>query len=331
MTAPWTAGRNDVDRDLDAARSGDRSAFDRLVVSRQRELLAHCYRMLGSAHDADDALQETLLRAWRALPGLAEGSSLRAWLYKIATNVCLAQIERRGRYPLLVADPAERQTVETDPPWLEPFPYGVDGSPSMSVESLESIELAFITAVQHLSPNQRVVLLLRDVLGFSARESAALLETTVPSVTSSLQRARKRVRELGPERSQQGELRDLGNDGVRALVAAYVDAWERSDAGALVALLARDATFSMPPSPECYRGREAIKAFLQDSPLRHRWRVTPVTANGQLAFACYVREQGAWAPHSLEVVAVRDGAIARITAFNDADLLLPLALPVPKH
>lgn len=329
MTPPRTPGPNDVVRDLEAARSGDRGAFDRLVVPRERELLVHCYRMLGSSHDADDALQETLLRAWRALPGLTDGSSLRAWLYRIATNVCLAQIERRGRQPLVVEDPVD-QAIDADPPWLQPFPYAVDGSPSTAVESLESIELAFITAVQHLSPNQRAVLLLRDVLSFSARETAALLETTVASVTSSLQRARNRVRKLGPEQSQQRELRDLGDDGVRALVAAYVDAWERSDAGALVALLARDATFSMPPLPESYRGTDAIKAFLEDAPLRHRWRLMPVTANGQLAFACFIRQEGEWAAHSLDVVTVRAGAIARITAFNDADLLAPLALPVPK-
>lgn len=305
---------------LDAAMVGDRDAFDRLLAPYRRELLAHCYRMLGSVHDADDALQDTLLRAWRGLPRFAGRSSLRTWLYRIATNACFALGERNGRQPV----PGD------DLSWLEPFPYELDDdplAPATVIERRESMELAFVTAFQHLPAKERAVLVLRDVLGFSASEAATVLDTSVAAVTSRLQRARRRIRGRLPETSQRGTLRTLGDDRLRVLVTAYVDAWERGDADAIVALVTDDATFSMPPDPASFHGRARIRAFLDEAPCRSPWRLVPVRMAGQLAFACYTRERDAWVAHSVDVVTLHDDRIARITAFIDARLVRLLGLP----
>src|SRR6058998_3247749 len=225
---------------LQAARDGDRDAFRRLVEPYRRELQAHCYRVLGSYADAEDALQETLLRAWRALPRFEERSSLRSWLYRIATNACLRATERRPKRVLPIdyapaADPHDgpgEPLVESV--WVEPYPDETLGledgfaAPEARYERRESVELAFVAALQNLPPNQRAVLILREVLGFSAREVADTLETTTASVNSALQRARAAVDERVPERSQQATLRALGDDELRDLVSRYVDAWERN-------------------------------------------------------------------------------------------------------
>jgi RNA polymerase sigma-70 factor, ECF subfamily len=316
---------------LEAARASDEGAYRRLVEPHRRELLAHCYRMLGSVHDAEDALQDALLRAWRGLGRFEGRSSLRTWLYRIATNTCLDAIARRPRR-LLPADTAPAADPSEGPGqplveavWLEPFPderLGVsDGSaaPEARYELRESVELAFIAALQHLPARQRAVLILREVLGFSAREVAGTLETTTASVNSALQRARAAVSERLPERSQQATLRALGDDGLREVVERYVDAWERRDVEAVVAMLAEDAALAMPPLATWYRGREAIAAFLAGWPLSGawRWRHLPAHANGQAAVACYAWDpgDGTYRAFALEVLALEGRRIKEICAF----------------
>src|ERR671919_399969 len=296
---------------LEAARDGSEDAYRRLVEPHRAELHAHCYRMLGSVHDADDALQDALLRAWKGLAGFEGRSSLRTWLFRIATNSCLALIERRPKRVLPVdfgpaADPhddSEWPIVESV--WLEPYPddaLGVESGlagPEAAYERRESVELAFIAALQHLPARQRAILIMRDVLGFSAREAAESLSTTVAAVNSALQRARQAVEERVPKRSQQATLRSLGDERVRELVERYVDAWERGDAEAILAMLAEDATFAMPPYVTWYRGRDAIATFLPQGPLTDRWRFLPARSNGQLAFGTYGwdRQAGLYLPH----------------------------------
>src|SRR4051794_6386743 len=235
-----TAARNEGDL-LEAARAGGEDAFARLVSPYRGELHAHCYRMLGSVHDAEDALQEAMLRAWRGLKRFEGRSSLRSWLYTIATNTCLNAIARRPKRVLPVDyGPASDPHVAPGDPvvesvWIEPYPDEMLGledglaSPEARYEQREAVELAFVAALQHLPPNQRAVLILREVLGFSAKEVAESLDTTVASVNSAMQRARAAVDERVPEQSQQETLRTLGDDEMREIVARYVDAWERND------------------------------------------------------------------------------------------------------
>ena len=229
----------------------DETTFSALFERHRRELLAHCYRMLGSLEDADDALQEALLRAWRGLSRFEGRSSLRSWLYRIATNTSLDAIEKRPNRVLPVdygppIDPHDGPHLPlAESVWVEPYPderLGVaDGfaAPEARYEQREAVELAFVAALQNLPPNQRAVLILREVLGFSAKEAAETLETTVASVNSALQRARKAVDERTPEQSQQETLRSLGDDGVREVVQGYVDAWDRGDIGRRRTVVAR--------------------------------------------------------------------------------------------
>ena len=293
----------------------------------RRELHAHCYRMLGSAHDADDALQDALLRAWRGLGKFEGRSSLRSWLYRIATNACLDVISRRPRR-LLPMDHGQAAGPGDDlgEPLAESVsiePYADDhladgyAAPEARYERRESVELAFIAALQHLPGSQRAALLLRDVLGFSAREAAAALDTTVASVNGALRRARQAVTERLPRQSQQATLRALGDDGIREVVERYIDAWERGDVGAILAMLAEDATFSMPPLPTWYRGREAIAAFLTRFALQDRWRLLPASANGQLAFGCYAweAEQQSYTGLSLDVLTLDGTWATEVTSF----------------
>jgi RNA polymerase sigma-70 factor (TIGR02960 family) len=310
---------------LDAARSGDADAFERLVGPYRGELLAHCYRMLGSRHDAEDAVQESLLRAWRTVGGLDDRGFVRAWLYKIATNRCLTAIERLGRrelpFDLLPGTP------DTEINWLEPYP---DQSPEGRYVARESVELAFVAALQHLSALQRAVLLLREVLGFSAAEVADLLDTSVASVNSAMQRARKVIDTTGV--SQQSVLRELGPDGVDEIVTRWMTAWQAGDVDAIVAMLAEDARYSMPPLSAWYSGPDAIRRFLTEGPLSGRWRFLPTSANGQLAFGTYMWDDAAEAymPCGLDVLAIENGRVGEIVAFQSADLTdfgLPASLP----
>jgi RNA polymerase sigma-70 factor, ECF subfamily len=316
---------------LEAARAGDEIAYGRLVESYRSELQAHCYRMLGSVHDAEDALQDALLRAWRGLAKFEGRSSLRSWLYRIATNTCLDVIARRPKrvLPIDYGPPADPHDGPGEPlvesAWVEPYPderLGVEdgyAAPEARYEQRESVELAFIAALQHLPANQRAVLILREVLGFSAKEVAGTLETTTASVNSALQRARKAVDERLPDESQQATLRSLGDDGVREVVEGYVEAWDRGDIDGVVAMLTEDASFAMPPARSWYRGSEALTAFLGVGPLsgEWRWRHTPVSASGQpaLAFYSWDEAQGTYLPFALNVLTIRGGRISDVIAF----------------
>ena len=315
---------------LEAARAGDEDAFRRLVEPRRGELHAHCYRMLGSLHDAEDALQDVLLRAWRGLARFEGRSSLRSWLYTIATNTCLNAIERRPKrvLPIDYGPAADPHTTPGEPlvesVWMEPYPddrLGLEdgfAAPEARYELRESVELAFVAALQHLPPNQRAALILREVLGFSAREVAETLETTVASVTSALQRARETVDERLPEESQQATLRSLGDDGIRELVEGFMDAMARGDVDAVVALLAEDAAWSMPPMSTWYRG-EALAVWLEEWPLSGEWRWShlPAHANGQPAVASYTwdEEKEVYRAFSLNVLTFRGRLIGDVTSF----------------
>jgi RNA polymerase sigma-70 factor (ECF subfamily) len=339
LTAMTETSGNVAAADLTRARAGDDEAFRRLVEPVQGELRAHCYRMLGSVHDAEDALQEVLLRAWRGIDRFEGRSSVRSWLYKIATNACLDAIDRRGRRALPIdIGPASEHAIGHDQPltevaWLGPYPDEevADGraAPHARYEQRESVELAFVAAMQHLPGNQRAALLLFEVLGYSAREVADTLDTTVASVNSALQRARKVVQERQPEQSQQQTLRALGDVRLREVVAQYTSALERGDADALVALLTADTTWSMPPLPSWYRGIPAVADFLVTGPLRMRWRHLPVRANGQQAVACYMwdEEAGHFVGRIIDVLTFRGHKIADVTAFIDESLFPRFGLP----
>ncbi len=327
---------------LDAARSGDADAFADLVERHRAELHAHCYRMLGSLHDAEDVLQETLLRAWRGLPRFEGRSSARSWLYRIATNACLDTIARRPKRVLPV-DYGEPSAPSTDPGeplvesvWIEPYPdekLGLtDGyaAPEARFEQREAVELAFIAALQLLPARQRAVLILREVLGFSAREVSESLETSVASVNSALQRARKAVDERLPEQSQQETLRTLGDERIRELVESYVDAWQRGDVDALRLLLAEDAVFSMPPWSAWWRGRETIAGFAKSAvDVCAEARPMLTRANGQLAVAYYALddETGRFKATAIDVITVDGERIGEITAFILPDLFPSFGLP----
>jgi RNA polymerase sigma-70 factor (ECF subfamily) len=316
---------------LDAARGGDEHAFSQLAETYRGELHAHCYRMLGSVHDAEDALQETMLRAWRGLARFEGRSSLRSWLYTIATNTCLSAIERRPKrvLPIDYGPACDPHVAPGDPIvesiWLEPYPDEMLGledgyaGPEACYERRESVELAFIAALQHLPANQRAVLILREVLGFSAKEVAETVDTTVASVNSALQRARAAVDERVGERSQQATLRSLGDDGIRDLVNRYVDAWEQNDVETFAAMLTEDATFAMPPLSSWYRGREAIAAWAAGWPLSGawRWRTVQTTANGQVALGFYAwsDEDERYRPFALNVLTLRGDEVSDVTAF----------------
>jgi RNA polymerase sigma-70 factor, ECF subfamily len=339
---------------LEAARGGDEDAFGRLVELHRRDLHAHCYRMLGSVHDADDALQDALVRAWRGLAGFEGRSSLGSWLYRISTNACLDMIRRRPKRvlpsdhgpPAGPADDLAEPLTETV--WIEPYAdeqLGLEdgyAAPEARYERRESVELAFIAALQNLPATQRAALILRDVLGFSAREAAGVLETTIPAVNGALRRARKAMAARLPGQTQQSSLRALGDNGIREVVERYVDAWERGDVDAILAMLAEDATYAMPPLPTWYRGRDSIRGFLTRSALRERWRMLPTRANGQLAFGCYgwEAERSRYTALTLDVLTMRGAEATEVTAFVTpytrgpardrfaADVFARFALPV---
>jgi RNA polymerase sigma-70 factor (ECF subfamily) len=314
--------------------------FRRLVEPHRAELHAHCYRMLGSVHDAEDALQEALLRAWRGLGRFEGRSSLRTWLYRIATNTSLDLIARRPKR-VLPADlgpppetPDDRAPL-VESAWIEAYPderLGVEdgyAAPEARYERREAVELAFIAAVQHLPATQRAVLLLRDVLGFSARETAAALDTTVDAANSALARARRGLDGRLPARSQQATLRAVRSDRVREIVARYMDALERGDVDALVAMLAAEAEWSMPPHPEWYRGIPAINAFLEAGPMRLRWRHLPTHANGQPAIGCYLwnEDRGEHVGWVIDVLTLDGPRIAAVTSFIGQENFTRFGLP----
>jgi RNA polymerase sigma-70 factor (ECF subfamily) len=331
MTTRTTSALPNEQELLAAVRNGDEQAYSRLVEPYRGELHAQCYRMLGSVHDAEDAMQEAMLRAWRGMSRFEGRSSLRSWLYTIATNTCLNAIAKRPKRVLPIdygpaADPHEtpgRPVVESV--WVEPYPDEIIGiedgyaAPDARYEQREAVELAFVAALQHLPPNQRAVLILREVLGFSAKEVADALETSVASVNSALQRARAAVDERVPEQSQQETLRTLGDDEVRELVDRYVDAWERNDVEAFTAMLAEDASFAMPPLATWFTTREGIRIWARSSSMTGdwKWKAVVTRANGQPALAFYTWDEGeqAYLPFALNVLTFRGREVVDVVAF----------------
>ncbi len=323
---------------IDRARSGDESAFEQLVAPHRREMQLHCYRILGSATDAEDALQETLWAAWRGLGAFEERAAVRTWLYRIATRRCLNMLRARTRRPML-----ERRTpgVEMpeptrlgEVPWLEPYPDALlahlvdaDPGPESRYEIRETISLAFVTALQLLPPRQSAVLILRDVLDFSAREVADMLDVTEQSVTSALKRARAT---LGRQLPAEAPPPPPDSPAERQLLDRLVRAFEAGDVDAIVALLTEDAWLRMPPLPFEYQGRAQAARFFATVAFRpgHRERLLPTRANGQPAFGAYLRASHAGVAHAsgLLVVTIAGERIGAITRF-DARSLPRFGLP----
>jgi RNA polymerase sigma-70 factor, ECF subfamily len=317
---------------LEAARRGDESAFGALVTPYRSELHAHAYRMLGSVQDAEDATQDALLRAWRAIGRFEGRSAMRSWLYTITTNTCLNLIARRPKrvLPIDHVPATDPQTGPGEPIvesiWIEPYPdeqIGLaDGklSPDARYELRESVELAFVAAIQHLPATQRAVLIMREVLGFSAREVAEALDTSVPAVNSALQRARKAIEDKLPEQTQQATMRALGDDELRELVERYVDAWERNDVDTVMSMLTEDAAIAMPPLASWFGGNPGdMRAFLELWPMNGwwRWKGRITEANGQPAIGFYAWDDdaAAYLPFALNVLTLRGGKVADIVAF----------------
>ncbi|UGY90995.1 sigma-70 family RNA polymerase sigma factor [Streptomyces gobiensis] len=319
--------------------------FPRLADPFRRELLAHCYRMLGSVHDAEDLVQETYLRAWRAYDKFEGRSSMRTWLHRIATNTCLDALESRSKRPLPTglggpsSDPTDTLVEQREVPWLEPVPdamVGADGAdPAAIVTSRESIRLAFVAALQHLPPRQRAVLLLRDVLKWRAAEVAELLDTTTVSVNSALQRARAQVKEVSPS---EDEVVEPTGPEQRELLERYVAAFEEKDISVIVKLFAQDAVWEMPPFPGWYQGPQDIGQLVdtQCPAGPGDMRLIPTEMNGQPTFAVYMREQegGDFRPFQLQVLTLSAAglvcgqpSVSHVTAFFDLRLFEACGLP----
>jgi RNA polymerase sigma-70 factor, ECF subfamily len=313
----------------ESLREIDQDSFAELVEPYRRELHAHCYRMLGSVHDADDALQEALLGAWKGLSGFEGRSSLRSWLYTIATNASLRILEGRKRRELPGGtgdgdDPAAPLAEAlAESVWIEPYP-----DEHLRYEDREGVELAYIAALQLLPPNQRAVLVLCEVLGFSAQEAAEILETSVASVNSALQRARAKLEGELPARSQQETLRGLGDERARELVTRFLEAWHRADVGAIAAMLSEEATFTMPPVPTWFLGRDDVAAFIaarieKARASRTDWRFEVTSANCQPTLIGHRRnaQTGSYELGMLAVLTLNGELIASVTAFIGPEAL----------
>jgi RNA polymerase sigma-70 factor (ECF subfamily) len=323
---------------LSRARSGDGTVFGELVEPYRRELQLHCYRILGSVQDAEDMLQETLMAAWRGLDRLQGRTSLRAWLYRIATNKCLNALRGRRGGPRPAPLPSvtlPEPTRRGEPLWLEPYPDVLTGEladtapgPEARYEARESISLAFIAALQHLPPRQRAALVLRDVLGFHAAEAASILECSLDAVNSSLKRARANIAgHLTP--SMRDQAPPPGSPRERAIVGRFTNAFERGDVSSIVALLTDDVSLTMPPLPWEYQGRATAEQFLEATACPRRVRLVATRANGQPAFGCYLRDQHAPVAHAhgLLVLTLAGDRIAAITRFLDNSVLPRFGLP----
>jgi len=318
------------------ASAPDDRTFAGLAEPFRRALKVHCYRMLGSFHEAEDAVQDTYLRAWRSFGALDDRSSIKAWLYRIATNVCFDALTRRGHARRVLPHqrgPATHEMPDgvpaADVAWLEPYPDTelsrvADDAPDPEARYSmhEAVRLAFIAALQQLPPRQRAVLMLRDVLGWSAVETAALLGASTAAVNSALQRSRDTLAKRYPAGRAPAPERPTGAQ--QDLLGRYMRAWERLDVDALVMLLKEDAVYTMPPLPQWYRGRVSIAAFFNRAfRLYDSFRMTPIGANGQSAFAAYARATAdePWSAHSIQVLEFEQGAISGLTLFAKADSL----------
>ncbi|MEV0402525.1 sigma-70 family RNA polymerase sigma factor [Actinoallomurus sp. NPDC050550] len=323
---------------LSGAREGDAEAFGKLTEPYRRELQVHCYRLVGSVAEAEDLVQETLFAAWRGIGGFAGRSSIRTWLYRIATNRCLNALRDRSHRPSPVAAPPPVPLPEpnrlSEVPWLEPYPDTLTGfgepvpGPEARVESREAVSLAFVAAVQTMPPRQRAILVLRDVLGFRGAEVAEMLDTTVDAVASGLKRARSAL--ANREQSAHPPLPNSPTE--RRVMDAFVAAFERCDVPALVELLTDDAWFTMPPLPQEYQGRDAIADFFAEIGFvggTRRFRLIPTRANGQPAFGRYLRDPyaGIARAHGLTVLTLDGDRISQITAFLDTGMLPRFGLP----
>jgi len=328
---------------LRAAKNGDQEALQQLIEPHRRELQVHCYRMLGSFHDAEDLVQETWLRAWRGLGAFDGRASMRSWLYRIATNACLNSLAARASARRVLPEtesPPTEQMPDREPAyeiaWLEPYPdSALEGvadraaGPDARYELREAVHLAFIAAIQLLPPRQRAALLLRDVLGWSAVETGRLLDSSAAAVNSALQRARATLQERLPDGPPR--VFAAASDEHRALLDRYVRAWESTDVDGFTALLKEDAVLSMPPWRQWYRGRRAVAAFfaLTGRPGGHApFRLIQTAANGQPAFAFFSRWQGPeWRFHSIQLLVLRGNAIERMTSFVMPELAAVFGLP----
>lgn len=324
------------------ARAGDQSAFARLAEPYRRELQVHCYRMLGSVEDAEDAVQETYLRAWARLDSFAARAPFRAWLYGIATHACLDALRRKKSrvWPTDLAEPADPSNhplAAVDLPWLQPYPDRLlqvpaskDAEPEAVVTSKETIELAFLAAIQRLPARQRAVLILRDVLDWSAKDTAAALQMTPTAVHSSLQRAHTTLAEhLSGGR---GEWRANSTATEQALLRQLIAAWEQSDTAALVELLRADACMVMPPGLTWFAGRESIEIFFREhvfGEMGAAWRLLPTAANRQPAIALYWQRPGESAHRAFAICVLRieADAISEIALFQQPELFASFALP----
>jgi RNA polymerase sigma-70 factor, ECF subfamily len=331
IDSPQRAGEQAL---LELARNGDEGAFGDLIGVHRGALTAHCYQMLGSFADAEDAVQDALLRAWRALESFEGRSSVRSWLYSIVTNTAIDLARRRARRELSAGHGAPAAAGVTpaqainEPIWLEPFPdqmltAEVEQSPEARYELKESLELAFVVALQQLPPLQRAVLTLREVVGFSAAETAGQLATSVPAVNSALQRARATIADRIPAQSQQACLRALGDTKVKTLAERYARAIERGDTDVLINMLTADATWSMPPSPTWYSGRASIAEFQIKCVFEVDWQHRVTSANGQLAMGCYIYDQDkdCYLGAVIDVLTLDGDQVAAVTGFQTAEQL----------
>jgi RNA polymerase sigma-70 factor, ECF subfamily len=347
---------SDVDEETSAT-APDQGGFSALFASHQRELRVHCYRMLGSLEESEDAVQETFLRAWKGLAGFEGRSTLRAWLYRIATNVCLDGLNGRARRALPEHSslpwepPAGRQRNQPAPeaPWLQPFPDVLLGEtrtaeraglavtePDAVVVDRETIELAFLAAIQYLPPRQRAALILRDVVGWSAKQTAAVLDSSVPSVNSALQRARETLKERLPPRRDEWRASAETTEQERRVLRQYMEAVERADLGAVATLLAAEVRASMPPYPLWFDGRDSVLVSLAASwdpagaDYVGKIRALPTRANRQPAFATYVSQdnESAYRAFAISLLTIADGRIVAMTAFHDPALFAAFELPM---
>jgi len=345
--------QNQVSREseqLAAARKGDSQQFSEVTEPYRRELQVHCYRILGSVHEAEDMVQETMLKAWKRLDTYEGRASFRSWLYKIATNSCLDFLDQKKSRRLLPFDersPSDPQTPILPPTpevsWLEPFPDEWLGdksalNPEARYSDAESISLAFLTALQTLPARQRAVLILRDVLDFSANETSEVLELTTSSVNSALHRARTTLSHRFPRGAREDLTMSSTDDKTQRLLDRFLQAWESADVNGLVALLKADAALAMPPSPSWYQGQSAIGTFVAATIFGNdgmfpgeavnRWRLLPTNANGSPAFAIYQRdEENEYQPFGLLALTIAGDKLSHIISFIDPTLPSLFGLP----